>query len=73
MKRTMTTLGALMIGATPAFAAGTPETGTSLLTILFFGFGALIVVCQFLPGSVLFCTMLKGIFGKAHKKDEAKA
>jgi hypothetical protein len=40
MKRTMTTLGALMAMATPAIAAGATETkGTSLITILLIGLG----------------------------------
>jgi hypothetical protein len=63
MKRTMTTLGALMAMATPAMAAGGMETeGTSLITILLVGFGALIVVGQLIPGIVLLSGMVKGMF-----------
>jgi hypothetical protein len=63
MKRTMTTLGALMAMATPVMAAGSMETeGTSLVTILLVGFGALIVVGQLIPALVLLSGMVKGLF-----------
>ena len=63
MKHTMTTLGALMAMATPAIAAGGMETeGTSLVTILLVGFGALVVVGQLIPGIVLLSGMVKGMF-----------
>jgi hypothetical protein len=63
MKRTMTTLGALMAMATPVMAAGSMETeGPSLVTILLVGFGALIVVGQLIPALVLLSGMVKGFF-----------
>jgi hypothetical protein len=63
MKRTMTTLGALMAMATPVMAAGGMETeGTSLVTILLVGFGALIVVGQLIPALVLLSGMVKSLF-----------
>jgi hypothetical protein len=62
MKRTMTTLGALMAMATPAMAGGMEAEGTSLVTILLAGFGALIVVGQLIPALVLFGGMVKGMF-----------
>ena len=63
MKHTMTTLGALMAMATPAIAAGGMETeGTSLVTILLVGFGALVVVGQLIPGIVHLSGMVKGMF-----------
>lgn len=62
MKRTMTTLGALMAMATPAMAGGMETEGTSLVTILLIGFGALIVVGQLIPALVLFGGMVKGLF-----------
>lgn len=69
MKRIMTTLGALMAWTTPAIAAGgTETTGTSLITILCLGFGALIVVGQLIPGLVIFCGMVKGLFGETARK-----
>ena len=58
-------------GATtsPAIAGeGLESTGSSLLVILFLGFGALIVVCQLVPGLVLFCSMIKGLFSRSVKK-----
>jgi hypothetical protein len=65
MKRTMTTLGALMAMATPAMAGGMETEGTSLVTILLVGFGALIVVAQLIPALVLFGGMVKGLFRAA--------
>ena len=71
MKRTMTTLGALMAMATPAMAGGGMETeGMSWATILLIGFGALVVVGQLIPGIVLFRGMVKGLFGHDTKKTE---
>jgi hypothetical protein len=53
----------------PALAAeGGAAKGSSLLLILFLGFAALIIVFQFIPGLVLFFSMLKGIFTAAPKK-----
>jgi hypothetical protein len=68
MKRTMTTLGALMAMATPAMAGGMETEGTSLVTILLVGFGALIVVGQLIPALVLFGGMVKGLFRAAATK-----
>ena len=68
MKIVMTILTAVMVEATPALASGDPEaTGTSLLVLLFLGFGALIVAFQLIPSVVLFSSMLKGLFGSAVK------
>jgi hypothetical protein len=67
MKRTITTLGALMAWTTPAIAAGAETTETSLITFLFFGFAALIVVAQLIPGLILIYGMIKGLFGKTVK------
>ena len=54
---------------TPALAAnGNAVKGSSILLILFLGFGALIVVFQFIPGMVLFFSMLKGLFTAASRK-----
>ncbi len=74
MKRTMTTLGAIMAMATPAIAAGAMETeGTSLITIMLIGFGALIVVGQLIPAIALFRGMVKGLFGHHAAKTEPVA
>ena len=68
MKRTMTTLGALMAVVTPAMAAGGMETeGTGLVTMMLLGFGALIVVGQLIPAVVIFCGMVKGLLKGAIK------
>lgn len=63
MKLIINVLTTLVVTATPLPASNGPETmGTSLLIILFLGFGALIVVCQLIPGLVIFCSMMKGLF-----------
>ena len=68
MKRTMTTLGALITTVTPAIAAGGMETeGTGLVAMLLLGFGALIVVGQLIPAMVVFCGMVKGLLKGATK------
>jgi hypothetical protein len=54
----------------PALAAdGREVKGSSFLIILFLGFAALIIVFQFIPGLVLFVTMLKSLFTRGSKKD----
>lgn len=64
MKIMRTILTALLIGATPALASSDPEaTGSSLLVLLFLGFGGLIVVFQLIPSMILFGSMVKGLFG----------
>jgi hypothetical protein len=74
MKRTMTTLGALTAWATPAIAGGGMETeGTSLITILLLGFGALIVAAQLIPGLVMLFAMIKGMVGKGAMKTKPVA
>jgi len=37
---------------------------TSLLTVLFLGFVSLIVICQFIPATILFIGMIKPLFQK---------
>jgi hypothetical protein len=72
MKALLTTLAVTLACVTPALAAnGNTAKGSSILLILFLGFGALIVVFQFVPGLVLFATMLKGLFTAAPKKAAA--
>jgi hypothetical protein len=69
MKRMMTISGALMVTTTPVLAFGGPEaTGTSMWVMLFLGFGALIIVCQMIPGLVLLSSMLKTLFRKTVKE-----
>ena len=63
MKLKTAILTAIMLTATPALASSDMETGgTSLLVLLFLGFGALIIACQLVPSLMLFCSMLKGLF-----------
>ena len=69
----ITIVTAIMVAATPVLASGGEETmGTSLLVILFLGFGVLIVACQLIPGVMLICSMLKGLFGSAVKNTMPK-
>jgi hypothetical protein len=66
MKLTTAILTAIILTTTPALASSDMETaGTSLLVLLFLGFGALIIACQLVPSLMLFCSMLKGLFSKA--------
>jgi hypothetical protein len=63
------TLIAILAWVVPALAASSNEAeGSGLLLILFLGFGALIIVFQFVPGLVLFVTMVKELFTPAEKK-----
>lgn len=60
-----------VLGATTSLAIageGVETNGSSLLVILFLGFGALIIVCQLIPGLVLFYSMIKGLFSRSVKK-----
>ena len=69
MKRTLTTLGALMITTTPALAYGGAETTeTGLLVTLLLGFGIVIIAGQLIPGLILFYSTLKALFGKIGKE-----
>jgi hypothetical protein len=71
MKTLITTILAVLGWVVPAIAAGTTvATGSSVLVILFLGFAAIIVVFQFIPGLLLFFSMLKGLFTAAPKKAE---
>ncbi len=69
MKTLIRTLIATLVTVSPAFAAGAHDgKGSSLLLFLFLGFAALIIVFQFIPGLVLFASMLRGLFTSAPKK-----
>lgn len=69
MKRSaMNGAAILVILAANAFAdTGTSDQGGWLWT-LFIGFGALIIVFQLVPATVLFGSMLKGLFTATAKK-----
>jgi hypothetical protein len=70
MKTLIGTLLAAVGWVTPALAAGgSIATGSTVLLILFLGFFALIIVFQFIPGLVLFFSMLKGLFKAAPVKE----
>jgi hypothetical protein len=59
----------ILASVAPALAANGGEVkGSTFLLVLFLGFAALIIVFQFIPGMVLFATMLKGLFTRAPKK-----
>ena len=63
MKLITAILMMIMLTTTPVLASSGQEImGTSLLVLLFLGFGALIIVCQLIPSVMLFCSMLKGLF-----------
>ena len=65
----MRTVIVILASVTTALAAnGSEMKGSTFLLIFFLGFAALIIVFQFIPGLVLFVTMLKGLFTRAPKK-----
>lgn len=69
MRTLIGTLVAALVTVSPAFAAGAhDEKGSGILLALFLGFAALIIVFQFVPGLVLFASMLRGLFTSAPKK-----
>lgn len=62
----ITAVTAIMIKTTPVLgSSGHEAIGTGLLTLLFLGFGSFVIICQLIPGLVLFCSMLKGLFNGA--------
>jgi hypothetical protein len=64
MKLGTAMLTAIMLITRPALASSNMEAaGSSVLVILFLGFGAIIIACQLVPSLMLFCSMLKGFFG----------
>jgi len=71
MRTLMRTVIVTLASVAPALAAnGSEVKGISILLILFLGFAALIIVFQFIPGLVLFVSMLKGLFTQSQKKSE---
>lgn len=58
----------LLVGtATSSFAAtyGSEQTGSSMLTWFFIGFGIMVLVFQVAPAIVMFFSMVKGIFSSS--------
>ena len=71
MKALYTVLLTMAMTATNALAtSGGEPVELSFMTVLFMGFGAMIIVFQLVPGVILFAGMLKGIFSPAEKKSE---
>ncbi len=62
MKTTLATMMTLLAASTAFAASGAESEGNGLLVTLFLGIGALIVVCQMLPGLALFGSMVRGLF-----------
>ncbi len=69
MKTLMRAIMITLASVAPVLAAeGHNGKGTGILLVLFLGFAALIIVFQFIPGLVLFASMLRGLFTSAPKK-----
>ena len=74
MKTLTGTLTASIAWALPALAAGpVHDEGGGFLVVLFFGFGALILVTQLFPGVGLFAVMLRELLTGARRKGSAAA
>ncbi len=66
MKTTLRLLAIMLIGtANQAFAAGTELAEMGPMMITFLAFLALYVVCQLVPGVVLFWSLIKEVFAPA--------
>jgi len=62
-------LGIFLLIAGSAFAdTGASADENGWLWMLFLGFGALIIVFQFVPSMILFGSMLKGLFSSPAKE-----
>jgi hypothetical protein len=69
MRTMMRVIFVTLASVAPALAAnGSEAKGSVFMLILFLGFAALIVVFQFIPGLILFASMLKGLFTRAPHK-----
>jgi len=73
--KTMRMLISMMAGsASVAFAAAeTQGSEMGILTYLFIGFFAVVIVFQLVPAMVLFVGMVKGLFSRQQQKSPAKA
>jgi hypothetical protein len=68
MKTIIKSLLAVLFAVVPALASGGKDgSDVSFLVVLFFAFGALILVFQLVPGLALFTTMIKELFTRAPK------
>lgn len=72
MKTTLITVAATLAAARGALAAvpATPA-GPGLLTVVFLGFGALIVVAQLVPALTLFASMIASLFSAGRAEGTA--
>lgn len=71
MKALYTVLLTMAMTTTNALAAsGGEQVELSFMTVLFMGFGALIIVFQVVPAVILCAGMLKGLFSPAERKSE---
>jgi len=74
MKTLTGTLTASIAWALPALASGRAnDEGGSILIVLFFGFGALVLVTQLFPGVGLFAVILRELLTGARRKSSAAA
>jgi len=69
MRVPIATVMSLTLAATQALASGGggEKVELSFLTILFMGFGAMIIVFQLIPAIILFGGMIKGLISSAGK------
>ena len=69
MKVLKSSIAALLITATEALAygGGSNGEGPGFLMLLFMGFGAVIIVFQIFPATMLFCGMVKGLISSGAK------
>ncbi len=67
--KTMKLLAAMILGSTSAaYAASNAQSdGAGILTYLFIGFFALIIVSQLVPAVILFVGMVKGLLSGTKK------
>lgn len=72
IKQCLLTVGLFLCATLPAFAqAGAREDNSMLMTYLFLGTCALIILLQFVPVMTMVFGIAKGIFGKK-AQEEAK-
>ena len=67
--KTMKLLATMLISSTSAVYAATSaqSVGAGILSYLFLGFFALIIVSQLVPAVILFAGMMKGLFANQKK------
>ena len=74
MRVCISIIAALLVTVSQVMASGGDNAEPlSMLTILFMGFGALILVFQIFPAVVLFVGIIKGVLASPVKNDEAAA